>query len=126
MRLRLGPGYPDGVDPFGFGEALERALSGPLTVEALVERGHALEDAKAALASLVLTDMVEPEPRSEAALEGADALVICTEWKEFRALDVDLFLDRLSRRLVVDGRNLYEPAKLRAAGVRYLCVGRPA
>ena len=62
----------------------------------------------------------------EAALEGADALVICTEWKEFRALDVDLFLDRLSRRLVVDGRNLYEPAKLRAAGVRYLCVGRPA
>lgn len=60
------------------------------------------------------------------ALEGADALVICTEWKEFLALDVDLFLDSLSRRIVVDGRNLYDPEPLRTAGIDYQCIGRPA
>jgi UDPglucose 6-dehydrogenase len=62
----------------------------------------------------------------EEALEGADALVICTEWKEFRALNLELLQTRLARRVVVDGRNLYEPATLREAGLTYLCVGRPA
>ena len=51
--------------------------------------------------------------------------MICTEWKEFRALDAGLFREKLSERLVVDGRNLYEPQALRDAGIRYLCVGRP-
>ncbi len=61
----------------------------------------------------------------EAALEGADALVICTEWKEFRAQNAELFVEKLSRKLIVDGRNLYEPERLHALGLRYACVGRP-
>ena len=62
----------------------------------------------------------------DAALEGAQALVICTEWKEFRAQDADLFVEKLGQKLVVDGRNLYDPKRLRALGLDYRCVGRPA
>jgi len=57
-------------------------------------------------------------------LDAADALVVCTEWQPFRAPDFDEMARRLSQRLIVDGRNLYVPAKLRAEGWRYLSVGR--
>ncbi len=61
----------------------------------------------------------------DAALKGAEALVICTEWQEFRALDLELFRRELGASLIVDGRNLYNPRTLREAGFTYLCVGRP-
>lgn len=61
----------------------------------------------------------------EAALDGADALVICTEWQEFRALDIDLLADNLLSRVIVDGRNLYDPVTMREAGFSYIGVGRP-
>ena len=61
-----------------------------------------------------------------AALEGADALVICTEWQQFRAPDFDEMGGRLARKLIVDGRNLYQPEKLRAQGWTYDPIGRPA
>ncbi|TVS18267.1 MAG: UDP-glucose/GDP-mannose dehydrogenase family protein [Gammaproteobacteria bacterium] len=61
----------------------------------------------------------------EAALSGADALVICTEWQQFRALDMALFEQKLANRVIIDGRNLYDPATLRQAGFTYVCVGRP-
>ena len=58
------------------------------------------------------------------ALEGADALVICTEWKEFRVVDAAEITARLRRPLVIDGRNLYDPPVLRRAGIAYFAVGR--
>lgn len=58
------------------------------------------------------------------ALEGADALVICTEWKEFRVVDAAEIKTRLRRPLVIDGRNLYDPLMLRRAGIAYFAVGR--
>jgi UDPglucose 6-dehydrogenase len=58
-----------------------------------------------------------------AALEGADALAICTEWQQFRAPDFDE--NRLGAKVIVDGRNLYNPAKLREDGWTYHGVGRP-
>ncbi|NMM75439.1 UDP-glucose/GDP-mannose dehydrogenase family protein [Acidovorax sp. SRB_24] len=58
------------------------------------------------------------------ALEGADALVIVTEWKEFRSPDFDLIKARLKQPLIVDGRNLYDPALLREQGFDYLAIGR--
>jgi UDPglucose 6-dehydrogenase len=61
-----------------------------------------------------------------AALEGADALAICTEWQQFRAPDFDEMAARMARRLIVDGRNLYQPEKLRAQGWTYDPIGRPA
>jgi UDPglucose 6-dehydrogenase len=58
------------------------------------------------------------------ALLGADALVIVTEWKEFRSPDFDLIKARLKQPLIVDGRNLYDPALVRGQGFDYLAIGR--
>lgn len=59
-----------------------------------------------------------------AALEGADALVIVTEWKEFRSPDFGEVKRRLKAPLVFDGRNLYDPVQMRAAGIEYFAIGR--
>ena len=58
------------------------------------------------------------------ALEGADALVIVTEWKEFRSPDFELIKERLKQPLIVDGRNLYDPVLVRGMGFDYLAIGR--
>ncbi|TVU70622.1 UDP-glucose dehydrogenase family protein [Cobetia crustatorum] len=58
------------------------------------------------------------------AVKGADALVICTEWKEFRTLDGEWLKAQLGFPVVVDGRNLFEPAAMKAAGLMYYAVGR--
>ena len=59
------------------------------------------------------------------AVAGADALVILTEWNEFRALDLERVRSLLRTPLVVDLRNVYEPAEMAAAGLRYVSIGRP-
>lgn len=58
------------------------------------------------------------------ALAGADALAICTEWEEFRVFDPDLLASRMRGRVIVDGRNLYEPARVADAGFSYSSIGR--
>ena len=63
-------------------------------------------------------------PDKYAALAGADALLICTEWQQFRAPDFDEMELRMPGKLIVDGRNLYQPAKMQANGWNYLSVGR--
>ena len=57
-------------------------------------------------------------------LEGADALCICTEWQQFRAPDFDEMQTRLAGKVLVDGRNLYHPERLKAEGWAYYSVGR--
>jgi UDPglucose 6-dehydrogenase len=57
--------------------------------------------------------------------QGADALVIVTEWKEFRSPDFDGLKERLKQPVIFDGRNLYEPELVRAAGFEYFPIGRP-
>jgi UDPglucose 6-dehydrogenase len=59
------------------------------------------------------------------ALEGADALVIVTEWKEFRSPDFERIRAVLKNPVVFDGRNLYDPALPRASGIEYFPIGRP-
>lgn len=59
-----------------------------------------------------------------AALAGADALVIVTEWKEFRSPDFDLIKAQLKQPLIIDGRNVYDPALVRSQGFDYLAIGR--
>jgi UDPglucose 6-dehydrogenase len=61
-----------------------------------------------------------------AALQGADALVICTEWQQFRVPDFDEMAMRMRSKVIVDGRNLYQPHKLQAEGWTYFSVGRAA
>jgi UDPglucose 6-dehydrogenase len=58
------------------------------------------------------------------ALEGADALAIVTEWKEFRSPDFDKVKTSLRQPLIFDGRNLYDPQDVRAAGLEYFPIGR--
>ena len=58
------------------------------------------------------------------ALDGADALIIVTEWKEFRSPDFDEIKKRLKQPVVFDGRNLYEPALVRIFGLEYHAIGR--
>lgn len=58
------------------------------------------------------------------ALEGADALLIVTEWKEFRSADLITIRDKLKSPVVIDGRNLYDPKFVRAQGLTYLPIGR--
>ncbi len=61
----------------------------------------------------------------ELALDGADALVIVTEWMCFRSPDFDNLKQRLKNPLIFDGRNLYDPVKLQQLGFQYLTIGRP-
>jgi UDPglucose 6-dehydrogenase len=59
------------------------------------------------------------------ALDGADGLVVLTEWQEYRVLDLDLVKKKLKRAVIIDARNLYDTERLRAAGFVYESVGRP-
>lgn len=58
------------------------------------------------------------------ALEGANALVIVTEWPEFRSPDFDKISSMLKNKVVFDGRNIYEPEEMKALGYHYECIGR--
>ena len=58
-------------------------------------------------------------------MAGADALVLVTEWNEFRALDLARVARLLDRPLVIDLRNIYQPAEMAAAGLSYVSIGRP-
>lgn len=60
----------------------------------------------------------------EAALKNADALVICTEWQNFRAPDFDLIKQMLHQAVIFDGRNLFEPKRMEQKGFEYYAIGR--
>jgi UDPglucose 6-dehydrogenase len=69
-------------------------------------------------------DNVEYSSDPYACAEGADALVICTEWDEFRALDVDRVRAKLKRPILVDLRNIYRPEEMARSDFTYVSVGR--
>jgi len=58
------------------------------------------------------------------ALDGSDALVVLTDWQEFRTPDFEVIRGHLKQPVVFDGRNLYDPDRARQAGLEYFCVGR--
>ncbi len=60
----------------------------------------------------------------EAALQGANALVICTEWQNFKAPDFDVINSEISPAIIFDGRNLYNPERMEERGIEYYGVGR--
>ena len=62
----------------------------------------------------------------EEATEGADALVICTEWKRFMAPNFDQLALALHHKVIFDGRNLYDPERLAELGWTYYAIGRGA
>jgi UDPglucose 6-dehydrogenase len=60
----------------------------------------------------------------ESVLPGADALIICTEWQQFKAPDFDLIKQRLNTPVIFDGRNLYDAERLARNGFQYFPMGR--
>jgi UDPglucose 6-dehydrogenase len=73
-----------------------------------------------------LADRVQFAESNYDALAGADALVVVTDWNEYRHPDFARIRDVLRRRVVIDGRNLYDPGKMTEMGFIYDSIGRPA
>ena len=61
---------------------------------------------------------------ADEALDGADALAIVTEWREFRSPSFDAIKSKLTTPVIFDGRNLYDPRWLRSSGFEYFAIGR--
>ena len=95
-------------------------------VQSLIERGAELiafdpvarEQAEKVLSGIQYADS------ADAAAEGADAVVIVTEWDEFRALDLDTLAAKMRGKTLVDLRNVWDPHEAERAGLRYFGVGR--
>jgi len=100
-------------------------------VAELVRRGAAIQ-AYDPVAMPEAARVLEGTPRlrfvasQDEALSGADALLLVTEWKEFRNPDFDLIKARLKQAVVFDGRNIYEPALMRLHGIEHHGIGRGA
>jgi UDPglucose 6-dehydrogenase len=96
-------------------------------IDALLEAGAtvvahdpvALEEARRRLG-----DRIQYADSSYAALEGADALAVVTDWNEYRHPDFGRIKSSLKRAIIVDGRNLYDPVKMGQLGFTYLSIGR--
>jgi len=69
-------------------------------------------------------DIITYAESSAEALDGADALLVVTEWNEFRSPDFDAMKARMARPVIFDGRNIYDPTELAALGFEYYCIGR--
>ncbi len=99
-----------------------------IIIRGLVEAGatvtaydpEAIETTRAALG-----DIAEYTHDDYEALSGADALLICTEWNEFRRPDFDQIKSKLKNPLIFDGRNLYDPKRVAEMGFDYHSIGRP-
>jgi UDPglucose 6-dehydrogenase len=72
----------------------------------------------------VLGDIIQYAETSEETLKDADALIVVTEWKEFRNPDFDLIKKSLKAPIVFDGRNLYDLDKLNQLKFTYYSIGR--
>lgn len=69
-------------------------------------------------------DKIEYASNPINALEGSDALLICTDWNEFRRPNFEDFKEKLNKPVVFDGRNLYDLGRMEKAGIHYYSVGR--
>jgi UDPglucose 6-dehydrogenase len=96
-------------------------------VQGLLDRGVTVRafDPEAMSACRLLFPAVTFCENAYEAASGADALVIVTEWNQFRKLELDRLHQLLQQPLIIDLRNLYEPEKMAAAGFDYISIGRP-
>ena len=115
----LGLAFKANTDDTRFSPALEVA-------KGLVQEGaqvHASDPEAISRAKAVLPQLNYHEDPYEA-LKDADAAVVCTEWESFRTLDWERAGNLMARKLVLDGRNLYSPARMRELGFEYYSFGR--
>ena len=97
-------------------------------IKGLIEQGtrvRAYDPVAGKVAARVLGDTVELVTRNYDALDGADGLVIVTEWNEFRYPDFKRMADLMNERVIFDGRNIYNPKTMREHGFAYYSIGRP-
>ena len=102
-------------------------------MDELVERGakliaydpEAIETFKKATSQKVLDNTTFVLNQKEA-IENVDALVICTEWNEFRRPTIDRFDDHMKKSVIFDGRNLFDLNRAKKANITYISVGRPS
>jgi UDPglucose 6-dehydrogenase len=101
------------------------AASIPL-VNALIQQGASVVayDPAAMDHALPLMAGLEAAANADAVADGADALVIVTEWDEFRALDLGKIARRMRGKALVDLRNVYDPEEAHRAGLDYRGIGR--
>ena len=76
------------------------------------------------LIKLTQSNSIEYAKTPYECVEGADCLVIVTEWDEFRQLDFNKIKSLMAKPNIVDGRNVYEPKEMKEFGFNYLSVGR--
>ncbi|MCB9366168.1 MAG: UDP-glucose/GDP-mannose dehydrogenase family protein [Calditrichaeota bacterium] len=97
------------------------------TIEALHERGaklHAYDPQAMENARPILGDKAHFHEDYYSPLKDADALLICTEWQEFREPDFARIKSTMKRPVIFDGRNLFEPEQMKELGFEYFCIGR--
>ncbi len=85
---------------------------------------QAYDPAAASAAMAALGGKIETFPNGYDALAGADALVILTDWQEFRNPDFEVIAAKLKKPVIFDGRNLYDPDMVKKAGFEYYSIGR--
>jgi UDPglucose 6-dehydrogenase len=87
---------------------------------------QAYDPAAASAAMAALAGKIEIFQNGYDALAGADALVILTDWQEFRNPDFEIIAAKLKKPVIFDGRNLYDPDMVKKAGFEYYSIGRGA
>jgi len=118
----LGLAFKDGTDDVRDSPAIQ-------VIEMLLEEKcqiTAFDPAAMDRARQLLGNRISYAPEAYAAAEGADALLILTEWKEFMNLDLARIRHLLRSPIVLDGRNLFSRAEMAEAGLNYHSIGRPA
>src|SRR6202043_325826 len=95
-------------------------------IRALLKRGATVRayDPAAMNRARLLVPEVAMQQDAYAVADGADAVIIVTEWDEFRHLDLQRLRQTMTRPVIIDGRNLYEPDDMKAMGFVYKGVGR--
>ena len=99
-----------------------------VTARRLVEAGarvSAYDPQAVQTARALLGDLIEYAERASQAAEGADALLILTEWNEFRRPNFQIIKEGLKNPVIFDGRNLYDPVAMERLGFTYYSIGRP-
>lgn len=97
-------------------------------IEELTSRGaviRAYDPEAMDVSKKLVGDKIEFAKRHYDACDGADALIIATEWNKFREPDFDYLKELLKEPVVFDGRNVYEPETMRSRGFTYYSIGRP-